>query len=105
MLTAAGRAKAYGRHETIEELADCLDSYFDMLERYLFFLPRLTVVSSGEDEISDDASSTLKQIRRQISAMNDRVHSTLTGMVNGPLRTYLQDAIITMRGDRYCIQL
>ena len=35
--------------------------------------------------------------------MNDRVHSTLTGMVNGPLRTYLQDAIITMRGDRYCI--
>ena len=35
--------------------------------------------------------------------MNDRVHSTLTGMVNGPLRSYLQDAIITMRGDRYCI--
>ena len=32
VLTAAGRAKAYGRHETIEELADCLDSYFDMLE-------------------------------------------------------------------------
>ena len=35
--------------------------------------------------------------------MNDKVHSTLTGMVNGSLRTYLQDPIITMRGDRYCI--
>ncbi len=35
--------------------------------------------------------------------MNDKVHSTLTGMVNGSLRTCLQDPIITMRGDRYCI--
>ena len=103
MLTAAGRAKAYGRHETIEELADCLDSYFDMLEPVSLLSTEIDRCIISEDEISDDASSTLKQIRRQISAMNDRVHSTLTGMVNGPLRTYLQDAIITMRGDRYCI--
>ena len=103
VLTAAGRAKAYGRHETIEELADCLDSYFDMLEPVSLLSTEIDHCIISEDEISDDASSTLKQIRRQISAMNDRVHSTLTGMVNGPLRTYLQDAIITMRGDRYCI--
>ena len=56
-----------------------------------------------EDEISDDASSTLKHIRRSIGQMNDKVHGTLSGMVNGSLRTYLQDPIITMRGDRYCI--
>jgi len=103
VLTAAGRAKAYGRHETIEELADCLDSYFDMLEPVSLLSTEIDRCIISEDEISDDASGTLKQIRRQISAMNDRVHSTLTGMVNGPLRTYLQDAIITMRGDRYCI--
>lgn len=103
VLTAAGRAKAYGRHETIEELADCLDSYFDMLEPVSLLSTEIDRCIISEDEISDDASSTLKQIRRQIGAMNDRVHSTLTGMVNGPLRTYLQDAIITMRGDRYCI--
>ena len=103
VLTAAGRAKAYGRHETIEELADCLDSYFDMLEPVSLLSTEIDRCIISEVEISDDASSTLKQIRRQISAMNDRVHSTLTGMVNGPLRTYLQDAIITMRGDRYCI--
>ena len=35
--------------------------------------------------------------------LNDRVHTTLSGLVNGSLRTYLQDALITMRGDRYCI--
>ncbi len=43
------------------------------------------------------------KIRRQIGQINDKVHATLSGMVNGSLRSYLQDAIITMRGDRYCI--
>ena len=57
----------------------------------------------GEDEISDDASPTLKHIRRSIASMNDRVHATLNSLVNGSLRTYLQDPIITMRGDRYCL--
>ena len=57
----------------------------------------------SEDEISDDASSALKHIRRSINNLNDRVHTTLSGLVNGSLRTYLQDALITMRGDRYCI--
>ena len=53
--------------------------------------------------MSDDASSTLKHIRRSINGINDRIHSTLNGLVNGSMRSYLQDAIITMRGDRYCI--
>lgn len=35
--------------------------------------------------------------------MNDKIHSTMTGLLNGSMRTYLQDAIITMRGDRYCL--
>ena len=38
-----------------------------------------------------------------MAQINDKVHATLSGMVNGSLRTYLQDPIITMRGDRYCI--
>ena len=56
-----------------------------------------------EDEISDDASPALKHIRRSMGQINDKVHATLSGLVNGSLRTYLQDPIITMRGDRYCI--
>ena len=57
----------------------------------------------SEEEISDDASSTLKHIRRNIESINGKVHSTLLSLVNGSLRNYLQDPIITMRGDRYCI--
>ncbi len=103
LLEAAGRAKAYGRHDNNDEEEDCLDPFFQQLEPLTILSTEIRRCILEEDEISDDASGTLKSIRRSISQMNDKVHSTLSGMVNGSLRTYLQDSIITMRGDRYCI--
>lgn len=103
LLENAGQAKAYGRHENADDLADCLDSYFSALNPVSLLSTEIRRCILDEEEISDDASANLKHIRRSIGQMNDRVHSTLSGMVNGSLRTYLQDAIITMRGDRYCI--
>ncbi len=103
LLEAARRAKAYGRHDNNEEEEDCLDPFFQQLEPLTTLSTEIRRCILEEDEISDDASGTLKSIRRSINQMNGKVHSTLTGMVNGSLRTYLQDPIITMRGDRYCI--
>lgn len=103
VLQNAGKVKAYGRHDTQEELSDCLDVYFEQLEPLFPLTTEIERCIQGEDEISDDASSTLKNIRRSIGHINDKVHATLTNLVNGSLRTYLQDPIITMRGDRYCV--
>lgn len=103
LLQTAGRVKAYGRHDTQDELTDCLDAYFEQLEPLTLLANEIERCIISEDEISDDASSTLKHIRRNINNMNDKVHTTLTNLVNGSLRTYLQDPIITMRGDRYCL--
>ena len=103
LLSNTARVKSYGRHDTQEDLADCLDIYFDGLEPLTPLVNEIERCIISEDEISDDASSTLKHIRRNINSLNDRVHTTLSGLVNGSLRTYLQDALITMRGDRYCI--
>ncbi len=103
LLEAAGRAKAYGRHDNSDDEEDCLDSFFQQLEPLSILSAEIRRCILEEDEISDDASPTLKHIRRSISQMNDKVHGTLSGMVNGSLRTYLQDPIITMRGDRYCL--
>lgn len=103
LLANAARVKSYGRHDTQEDSADCLDAYFDQLEPLTPLSSEIERCVISEDEISDDASSTLKHIRRSIGSINDKVHSTLSGLVNGSLRTYLQDPIITMRGDRYCI--
>lgn len=103
LLKTAARAKSYGRHDTQDDLADCLDVYFEQLEPLTPLTTEIERCIQGEDEISDDASSTLKGIRHSIGSLNDKVHSTLTNLVNGSLRTYLQDPIITMRGDRYCV--
>lgn len=103
LLQTAGRVKAYGRHDTQDELTDCLDAYFEQLEPLTILANEIERCIISDDEISDDASSTLKHIRRNINNMNDKVHATLTNLVNGSLRTYLQDPIITMRGDRYCL--
>ena len=103
LLGNAARVKAYGRHDTQEESCDCLDAFFEQLEPLTPLANEIERCIPGEDEVSDDASSTLKHIRRSINGINERVHATLTSLVNGSLRTYLQDPIITMRGDRYCI--
>ena len=103
LLETAGRIKSYGRHENVDDKEDCLDVFFQQLVPASPLTTEIRRCIIDEDEIADDASAALKHIRRSINQMNDKVHSTLTGLVNGSLRNYLQDALITMRGDRYCI--
>ena len=103
LLSNTARVKSYGRHDTQAEMSDCLDIFLDRLEPLTPLTNEIERCIVSEDEISDDASPALKRIRRNINGINDKVHSTLTSLVNGSLRTYLQDPIITMRGDRYCL--
>ena len=103
LLETAGRARAYGRHDNADEMEDCLDGYFEQLNPVTILVNEIRRCVIDEDEISDDASPGLKHVRRAMNQINDKVHATLSNMVNGSLRTYLQDPIITMRGGRYCI--
>jgi len=58
----------------------------------------------SEEEIADRASSELFAIRRKMRACNERVRERLNSMIhNQTYSKYLQDAIITMRGDRYVL--
>ena len=58
----------------------------------------------SEDEIADRASSELFSIRRKMRACNERVRERLNSMIHSPTYSkYLQDTIITMRGDRYVL--
>ena len=103
LLETAGRARAYGRHDNADEMEDCLDGYFEQLNPVTILVNEIRRCVIDEDEISDDASPGLKHVRRAMNQINDKVHATLSNMVNGSLRTYLQDPIMTMRGDRDCI--
>lgn len=103
MLENVNRIKAYGRNDRDDAPADTLDEYFGGLEPLTPLANEIRRCILSEEEIANDASPVLKQIRRKKSLTNDKIHSQLTSMVNGSYRTYLQDAVITMRNDRYCI--
>ncbi len=76
---------------------------FDSLEPLTPLTAEIRRCILSEEEISDDASPSLRQIRRSMKTVNERIHTQLAGLVNGSARNYLQDAVITMRNGRYCI--
>lgn len=102
-LENVNRIKAYGRRERDDMPGDSLDVWFDMLEPLTPLAGEINRCILSEEEIADDASPALKHIRRSMAVTNDRIHSQLNSMINGSLRTYLQDAVVTMRDNRYCI--
>ncbi len=103
LLTVAARAKAYGRHEESEECPDdSLDERFRSLEPLTPANTEIKRCILSEDEISDDASPGLRRVRRSMKTINDRIHTALNSVLNSS-RSYLQDAVITMRDGRYCL--
>ena len=102
-LENVNRIKTYGRKERADEPDDSLAFYFNDLQPLTKVSEEIRRCIISEEEIADDASSTLRHIRKSIAQVNDKIRSQLNSMVNGSLRTYLQDAVITMRDNRYCI--
>lgn len=104
LLEAAKRAKAYSRQVRSDLPADSLDQRFDGIEPLTPLLDEIRRCILDEDEISDDASPALRNIRRSIRNINDRIHGAMNSLLNSSsTRTYLQEAVITMRNDRYCL--
>ena len=104
LLEAAKRAKAYSRQVRSDLPADSLDQRFDGIEPLTPLLEEIRRCILDEDEISDDASPALRNIRRSIRNINDRIHGAMNSLLNSSsTRTYLQEAVITMRNDRYCL--
>lgn len=99
----AARVKQYGKKEREDEPSDSLTDLFEELVPLVQLSKEIRRCILSEEEIADDASSTLKHIRRSMVITGERIHSQLNTMVNSTYRTYLQDAVITMRNNRYCI--
>lgn len=102
-LDNVNRVKTYGRPQRDDEERDSLSESFEMLEPLTFVSAEIRRCIISEDEMSSDASPALKHIRRGMMLTNDRIHEQLGKIINGSMRTYLQDTVVTMRGDRYCI--
>ena len=132
VLTVAGRAKAYARDsektpeapkpvpravrlnahytknqpdpEKLREEAadDALSPYFRDIEPLSPVNKEIVRCILSEDEIADDASAGLFSVRKKKHALEECIHTTLNGILNGS-RALLQDAVITMRDGRYCL--
>ncbi len=105
MLENVARVKNYGRPEKDDEVPDALTPYFEILQPLTPLANEIRRCILAEDEIADDASSTLKHIRRQMMIIGERVHTQLNSMLNTSMRSMLQDAVITMRNNRYCLPI
>ena len=104
LLAVAKRVKSYGRKGRDDLPDDVLQPMFDGIEPLTPLAEEIDRCILSEDEISDDASPGLRSVRRTIHGMSDRIHTALHQIMNSQSgRTYLQDAIITMRSGRYCL--
>lgn len=101
LLKVAAGARRYGVSE--DEAADSLSGLFNVIYDITDVRREIERCILSEDEIADDASAELKNIRRQMRICTERIRTELNSMLNGSDRTYLQEAVITTRGGRYCI--
>lgn len=101
LLKVAAGARRYGVSE--DEAADSLSGLFNVIYDIADVRREIERCILSEDEIADDASAELKNIRRQMHICTERIRTELNSMLNGSDRTYLQEAVITTRGGRYCI--
>lgn len=105
MLDNVSRIKTYGKRERENIPEDSLDEYFEGLTPLTQLANEINRCILSEEELADNASPKLKSIRRSMVQTNEKIHNQLTSMLSGAYRTYLQDAVITMRDNRYCIPI
>ena len=104
VLESVKNAVSYGVRMEEDLEADSLDELFESLVPLDDLLHEIRRCIISEEEISDDASSTLKHIRRAMKQTNQKIHTQLTTLVSSASnQDKLQDAIVTMRNGRYCI--
>lgn len=105
LLDNVSRIKTYGKKDREDTPDDSLTEYFEQLTPLTQVANEINRCILSEDEIADDASPKLKSIRRSMIQTNEKIRSQLNSMLTGSYRTYLQDAVITMRDNRYCIPI
>lgn len=104
LLEATNRAKSFAREKKEDAPDDSLDPMFNALEPLTVIAKDIRKCIIAEDEIADDASPGLKTVRRTIKNINEKIHNQMNSILNSSsMRNYLQDNVITLRGDRYCI--
>ena len=81
-----------------------LDNHFESLSSNKFLEEKINTCIIGEEELSDNASTTLYDIRRKIRVAQSKAREVLDKIIHSSTyQKYLQDAIVTQRDGRYVV--
>lgn len=104
VLDVAHSVRLFLASENPDEPADTLTEFYEGLDDCQLVNDRIKAAIVSYDEIADDASPKLKDIRRKKVSVNSQINKTLQTMITShSMKTYLQDSVITIRNGRYCI--
>lgn len=106
LLQTALGAKNYDKGKEFEDILekDSLSHYFESLDPLSLVRKEIERCIIGDNEFSDDASPTLKNIRRSINSTNNKIHEQLNKiMTTANNKNFLQDNLVTLRNGRYCL--
>ena len=105
-LRVSRRLKSYLKNNDGDRESEypILENLIGSLEAYRRIEEEISGAIVSEDEISDNASSSLKNIRRDKKNKNDSIRSKLNSIINSEkYQKILQDNIITVREGRYVV--
>ena len=106
ILRTSRRLKSYYKEDAEEVSSPALEEYFESLSVYYDIEREINRCIVAVDEFADDATPELAQIRKQIKATNGKIRETIHGIIySSKYQDMLQEAVVTMRQDRYCIPI
>lgn len=105
-LRVSRRAKDYAKSESKNDSFPLLEPQFALIETVNDLEREIERCIPSPSEIADDASRTLREIRRNIRIANDRIKEQLNSIIHSnTYKNMLQEAVITIRNERYCVPI
>lgn len=103
-LSSCKIAKDYAKSENKNDVYEILEPKFNIIEPIPSLDKEITRCIVSDTEMSDHASQKLREIRKEIKNTNERVKAELNKIIqSNTYKTMLQDAVVTVKSDRYCI--
>lgn len=99
--TIRGLTQWWGKSESVRT---ALTGRFEALSPNKYLEEKIFTCIVSEEEVADNASPALANIRRKIRAASQRVRDQLDKLIHSPAhQRHLQESIVTQRGGRYVV--
>ena len=100
------KVASYAKSVERREALPIVDPAFERITPIAALEAEITRAIANERDVADDASPKLSDIRRGIKVSHGRINDALNSIIHSAAyKNMLQDAVITMRGGRFCVPI